>query len=177
MGEFINYKITTPEAILEKAFAIARRDGIDGLTIRKLANECGIAIGSVYNYFPNKDAVVVACRRLFWTEVLKDQEKLIRAGMSFTNFLLQYYSFLSARLSQDDNSWLRVMDAPTVIEVQKLFLTVIEQDQRVNASIWNLELTPSNLVEHTRKNLLALLQAGEKDCRFYVFLLERLLYQ
>lgn len=177
MGEFINYKITTPEAILEHAFQIARREGIDKLTIRKLAAECGIAVGSVYNYFPNKDAVVAACRSLFWTEVMKDQEKLIRSGMSFTDFLSQYYSFLSVRLARDDHSWLRVMDEPTKREVQKLFRQVLEKDMRVNGSIWNLELTPENFVENVRENLIALLQAGEKDCRFYIFLLEHLLYQ
>ncbi|MBQ1681490.1 MULTISPECIES: TetR/AcrR family transcriptional regulator [Agathobacter] len=177
MGEFINYKITTSDAILEKAFVIARREGIDALTIRKLATECGIAVGSVYNYFANKEAVVAACRSLFWGEILKDQEKLVRPGMGFTDFLTQYYSFMAIRLAQDDNSWLRVMDQSTMHSVQKLFSEVLANDSRINGSIWNLELTPDNFVEHVRANLLALLQAGERDCRFYIFLLEHLLYE
>ncbi|MBE5890251.1 MAG: TetR/AcrR family transcriptional regulator [Lachnospiraceae bacterium] len=177
MGEFINYKITTSDAILEKAFAIARRDGIDGLTVRKLAKECKIAVGSVYNYFPNKDAVVSACRSLFWREVLKDQEKLIRPGMRFTDFLTQYYAFLSVRLSKDDNSWLGVMDHQTMRDMQNLFGEVLAQDDRISGSIWNLELTPDNFTEHVCANLWALLQAGERDCRFYIYLLEHLLYE
>lgn len=177
MGEFINYKTTSREEILKKAFAIARRDGIDGLTIRKLAKECDFAVGSMYNYYPNKGELVSACRNLFWSEVLKDQEKLVRSGIRFTDFLVQYYNFLTVRLSQDDTSWLKVMDRPTKLEVEKLLLTALEQDGRINGAIWNLQLTPQNMAEHVWDNLLALLQAGERDCRFYVFLLEHLLYE
>ena len=34
-------KVTTREAILEHALAIAKREGLDQVSIRKLAKECG----------------------------------------------------------------------------------------------------------------------------------------
>jgi len=162
---------------LDAAFAIARKEGIDGLNIRKLAKACNIAIGSVYNYFPNKDAVLAACRKRFWQEILTDQEKLARNGMGFTDFLMQYYGFLYSRLSQDDNSWLRVVDEDIEEEILNLLRKVLAGDGRINGAIWNLELAPETFLGNVWSNLLALLQAGENDCRFYIFLLEHLLYE
>ena len=50
----MNQRVTSTDLILEKALLIAKREGVDKLSIRKLATACGIAVGSVYNYYPDK---------------------------------------------------------------------------------------------------------------------------
>lgn len=47
-------------AILEAAARILARDGYAGLTTNKTAELAGVGIGSLYQYFPNKDALVLA---------------------------------------------------------------------------------------------------------------------
>ncbi len=49
----------TVDAILEGAARIFRREGWDATTNR-IAEEAGVAIGSVYEYFPNKEALLLA---------------------------------------------------------------------------------------------------------------------
>lgn len=44
--------------IIAASRAIIQRDGLDGLTMEKLANEAGVSAGSIYNYFKNKEAIV-----------------------------------------------------------------------------------------------------------------------
>ena len=34
------------------------KDGPDAVSLRSIAKECGIAVGTVYNYFPNKDMLI-----------------------------------------------------------------------------------------------------------------------
>ena len=109
----MNEKITTREEILEHALDIAMREGIDKVSIRKLAAECQIAIGSMYNYYPNKQTLMTDVSENFWSIILLNQEELYRSGMGFTMFLGQYYSFLYGRLFQYDNSWLGAMDEKT----------------------------------------------------------------
>ena len=41
-----------------------------GTTIRSVAQECGIAVGTVYNYFPDKDALINAAMMGDWLLVL-----------------------------------------------------------------------------------------------------------
>lgn len=42
----------------EHAMEIIRNEGIDGLTLERLASEVGVSRGTLYNYFDGKDAVI-----------------------------------------------------------------------------------------------------------------------
>lgn len=46
--------------ILEAAHVVLRRDGSEAATTVAIAAEAGVAVGSLYHYFPNKEAVILA---------------------------------------------------------------------------------------------------------------------
>ena len=46
------------EQLLETARRQIERNGYGKTTIRSVAAECGIAVGTVYNYFPSKDMLI-----------------------------------------------------------------------------------------------------------------------
>ncbi|MFC3053540.1 TetR/AcrR family transcriptional regulator [Kordiimonas pumila] len=48
----------TLDKIISAANAVMLRDGIQKLTIRKVAIEAGLGVGSIYDYFPNKQALL-----------------------------------------------------------------------------------------------------------------------
>ena len=169
-------KVISKEEILQHALEIAMRDGIDKVSIRKLAAECNIGLGSMYNYYPNKQTLMTAVSENFWSLILQDQEKLYRPGMGFTMFLGQYYSFLNGRLFSYDNSWLREMDESTRKQTVAFLQRVLDEDERVVPSIWNIDLNQRTICEYVLTNMLALLRMGESNCRFFIFLLEHLLY-
>ncbi|WP_210189085.1 TetR/AcrR family transcriptional regulator [Bradyrhizobium sp. Rc3b] len=50
----------TVDTILEGAADILERYGFDGYTTNEIAARAGVSIGSLYQYFPNKDAVTIA---------------------------------------------------------------------------------------------------------------------
>jgi AcrR family transcriptional regulator len=50
----------TVEAILEGAATLLERQGLEGYTTNEIAARAGVSIGSLYQYFPNKDAVTIA---------------------------------------------------------------------------------------------------------------------
>jgi AcrR family transcriptional regulator len=53
----------TWDAILEAAAQILERHGPDGLTTNDVAERAGVSIGSLYQYFPDKEAILVAAAR------------------------------------------------------------------------------------------------------------------
>jgi AcrR family transcriptional regulator len=53
----------TIEAIVEAAAQILERDGPDALTTNRIAERAGVSIGSLYQYFADKDAIVLAVAR------------------------------------------------------------------------------------------------------------------
>lgn len=48
----------TVEAIMEAVVRILRRDGYGGLSTRRVAEVAGVSVGSLYQYFPNRQAIV-----------------------------------------------------------------------------------------------------------------------
>lgn len=50
----------TVEAILEAAFQILEADGMAGLTTNHVAERAGVSIGTLYQYFANRDAILLA---------------------------------------------------------------------------------------------------------------------
>lgn len=49
----------TVDAILKAATAILIRDGYEGLNTNRVAERAGVGVGSLYQYFPNKEALVL----------------------------------------------------------------------------------------------------------------------
>lgn len=45
-------------ALVEACIHILEREGADALTVNRLSELSGVAVGSIYQYFPNKEAVV-----------------------------------------------------------------------------------------------------------------------
>lgn len=45
-------------ALIEACIHILEREGAEALTVNRLAEVSGVAVGSIYQYFPNKEAVV-----------------------------------------------------------------------------------------------------------------------
>jgi AcrR family transcriptional regulator len=62
----------TFEAIVEAAAHIFERHGYEAGTTNRIAERAGVAIGSLYQYFPNKDAIVLelAMRHIAEAEAL-----------------------------------------------------------------------------------------------------------
>jgi AcrR family transcriptional regulator len=50
----------TYDAIVEAAAQLFERDGYTGATTNHIAERAGVSIGSLYQYFPNKDALLYA---------------------------------------------------------------------------------------------------------------------
>ncbi|HEY2148205.1 MAG TPA: helix-turn-helix domain-containing protein, partial [Pirellulales bacterium] len=53
-------KSQTRKRILDAAVELFRTRGFDAATTRDLAIAAGIATGTVFNYFPNKESIVAA---------------------------------------------------------------------------------------------------------------------
>lgn len=53
----------TVEAVLDAVVRILKREGAGAVTTNRAAEVAGVSIGSVYQYFPNKQAIFIALHR------------------------------------------------------------------------------------------------------------------
>ena len=53
----------TVEAVLDAVIRILKREGSSAVTTNRIAEVAGVSIGSVYQYFPDKQAIFIALHR------------------------------------------------------------------------------------------------------------------
>jgi AcrR family transcriptional regulator len=70
--------LATVSAILEAAAQVFARHGYAAGTTNRIAERAGVSIGTLYQYFPNKDALLVAIAERHISEA----ERLLRAVMT-----------------------------------------------------------------------------------------------
>ena len=65
----MNPVVTSREKILETCRELIRRQGWPAINIRTVAEACNVSVGSLYNYFDSKAALVSATVQSIWQEI------------------------------------------------------------------------------------------------------------
>lgn len=65
----MNTVVTSKEDILKASRELIRRQGWSAINIRSVAAACGVSVGSIYNYFDSKAALVSATVESVWCEI------------------------------------------------------------------------------------------------------------
>ena len=78
------------DMIVDAAFARAKQNGLASLSVRAIAQDCSVAVGSIYNHFPDKAALVTEVIARFWTSAVRQADERAcfsyQAGESFVDF-------------------------------------------------------------------------------------------
>lgn len=67
--------ITTKEKILENAKKEARRKGLEKIGMREISSASSVALGTLYNYFPDKESLIIATISSIWNETIGNLKK------------------------------------------------------------------------------------------------------
>lgn len=70
----MNTVVTSKEEILRISRELIRREGWSAVNIRSVAAACGVSVGSIYNYFESKSALVGAAVESVWCEIFRRPE-------------------------------------------------------------------------------------------------------
>ncbi len=86
------------ENVREQLLAVAKRQtmerGYSGTTIRSVASECGLAVGTVYNYFESKDMLIASFMIEDWRGAMEATQHT--EGAEAREVLLGIYSAIKA---------------------------------------------------------------------------------
>lgn len=70
----MNTIVTSKEEILKTSRELIRREGWSAISIRSVAAACGVSVGSIYNYFDSKAALMGATVESVWCEIFHRPE-------------------------------------------------------------------------------------------------------
>ncbi len=98
-------KLATRERILICAASLFRAAGWERATTRGIASAAGIAAGTVFNYFPAKEAIAVALATRALAEGARDFQALRRADASLEEDLFVFI-WAGFRRLEPERNWL-----------------------------------------------------------------------
>jgi AcrR family transcriptional regulator len=110
----------TVARILDAAAHIFHEQGYAGATTNDIADEAGVSIGSLYQYFPNKDAVLVALAHQHIesaTSGLTDLLGQLPADSAFEVIVREVVHFLVEQHDLDELHVLVMHEAPRTHEI------------------------------------------------------------
>lgn len=71
VGDLMKRIENLKDNIINEAVKIIKEDP-SKLSIRKLASSCNVGVGTMYNYYRNKDEVVIDCMRYYWEQFMAE---------------------------------------------------------------------------------------------------------
>lgn len=72
--------VQTCEAIVEATIQVLLRDGATRLTTTRVAERAGVSVGTLYQYYPNKTALVAAVRARYFSAMSAAVQKIMERG-------------------------------------------------------------------------------------------------
>ena len=70
----MNTVVTSKEEILKTSRELIQQAGWSAVNIRSVATACGVSVGSIYNYFDSKAALMGATVESVWCEIFHRPE-------------------------------------------------------------------------------------------------------
>lgn len=96
--------------IINAAYAYASNEGLAALSIRAIAKQCSVSVGTIYNYFPDKAALITEVITKFWRDVAFSENTRTclryQEGENLLVFCERLFSVMNQALEQFRNNWL-----------------------------------------------------------------------
>ncbi|MEG2174067.1 MAG: TetR/AcrR family transcriptional regulator [Oscillospiraceae bacterium] len=179
--------VTSKEEILRICRKLVSEDGLSSLNMRTVAQRCNVALGSLYNYFPSKNDLVIATIESVWMDIFQPPcetrltflddvqqifERVKERQTAYPNFLTAH----SIGFASHDKGQARQMMAQYFRSMENEMLAVLKQDQAVRQNAFNGTFTPSGFVEFVLSGLLSLLVQRKDSCAVLLEMIRRTLY-
>lgn len=180
----------TREVLLASAYAIADAHGVAALSIRGLAKECGVSVGTIYNYFQDKGELTTATTALFFKRAFYNDFCHPPTGERYLDFCERMFTSMKNAISTFKVRWLKGVDALPSAEraaahfceakqidhVLHSLIAVYEHDARITSDLPSA-FDAQTVSRFTLFNVLEALKGDEPDCAVLFGLLERTLYE
>lgn len=183
----MNTVVTSRQALLAASREIAARDGMQAVNMRAVASACGVAVGSVYNYFPSKADLMAAAVESIWEDIFHD----VGCRREFDSFLgcvdwmfdcIQrgtkvypaFFAAHAAAFGSGDVAKGRETMGRYIAHIKEGMLQALAQDGRVSQSAFDADFTREMFVDFVFSNFLPLLRSG--DCRVLKQVIARIIY-
>lgn len=173
--------------ILDIAKALASKYGISKINVRMVAKESGVAIGTIYNYYPAKGDIIAAVIADFWKAAFANISPDIFHKVDLISALEQVYYELLKYVSSFKDNWLeqlmllnakdkdigRAMEKEYMQKIYSAILALLEHNAHVLEHYTHQER--EGLARFIYDNILLMLKRNEQDFSLFKKILQRII--
>ena len=158
--------------ILETAQKILCKEGYAKLSMRNIAKEAGLAVGTIYNYYSDKKDLIVDMMEEYWKKYFKILKEIEVSEEDFYLKLRKIFHYLQDFIANFREIWLRVefynskdyVEAGIAREeiyidkyIKSIELLLIKEIFNNKQELYD-KISPKELSEFISMNLMALVQ-------------------
>ena len=138
------------EEILKHCREIVQHKGLSALNMRTVAEACGMGLGSLYYYFPSKNALVIATIESVWSDLFRLEDSQLEES-SFPEYVRRcferlhqgiqtypnFFTIHSVSVSEDGRSEARETMMRYLDRILSSFRTVLIHDPLVRSDAFD----------------------------------------
>lgn len=182
----MNKVITSRESILESSKQLAISEGLSALNMRRVAKESGIAVGTVYNYFPTKGDLVTATVQSVWEEIM-EPIRHFKTDLGFVERVRLFYeiiqkgsdkypSFFSVHAmqfaSREKEQGRQTMNR-FILHVKLTFKEALINDPNLKEDVFTETFTLEGFIDFVFDNMIYMLMRHVKQCDYLLEVIKR----
>ena len=178
------------EELLSRAYDTANKYGLAALSVRGLATECVVSVGTIYNYFSSKTELTTATAELYFKRAFFEEFCHPTDGERYLDYCMRMFQSMVKTLEHFRAHWLKGADslpaaekAAAHLREEKSFthirdglITIFENDTSIRPDRPDC-LNAEAVSEFTLRNVLAQLRSEKPDCSVLFAVLGKALYE
>lgn len=185
----MNIAATSKEEILDVSRKLVLEKGLSSINMRMVANKCGVAVGSIYNYFPSKSDLVCATVETIWRDIFHMTGKpfdfndfiecltwLFNSIQEGSKKYPEFFTVHSMSFASEDKSKGRQMMEKYFNHLKENLLQILLKDPKVRPNAFNEILTPTIFIDFVFTMFLKILLEKQKDCNSLLELIKHSIY-
>ena len=166
------------ENILKESKKILKNESYDRLTVRRVAASCGVAVGTVYNYFPSKEMLTAGVMLDDWQKRLEQMKASAGTAASPMEGLEQIYDVLLAYIGEYRDTWdqYRARGGENAQSPYRHHILIEQIAESIGILLGRFgDIFCDELPAFFAENLLVLASRGDRDLSAVVPIVEKLL--
>ena len=185
----MNTVITSKEAIMQVCRRIVAEKGLTALNMRLVADECHIALGTLYNYYADKDELVLATVESIWRDIFRADQQCV-TDVSFSDYVADLYACIrkgaevypnfltghSISIAGAKRGEAKSAMEHTFAHMKAGMLEALQTDQSVLENTFTASFSQEDFISFVLDNMLVLLVQGQADCAVLLEVIRRVIY-
>lgn len=174
--------------LLEVASHIMDNEGVEAINIRSIAKAAGVASGTVYNYFSNKEEIVLSLTEVYW-EAIMIEIRTLNFTHSFCENIELIYRFLKEKIDTRAGMLMRSLSTTTLeisgqekmgrmhSKLSEVLVLFLEKDEAIDKFVWSEQLSKEAFIAFVISNLILQFRNKAENITVLLEIIQRVIYK